>query len=392
MRTAWAITIGLLLCPVVSASEPVEEPTLALSEVFGMPEVADGLRVKEPVRVRDFLAEFELTTDQGSFLAVGADTLAIRLVEQDALERLLTLESHPQLVDALSEIEIPEPLVEPRTEGMRGRGPARFFRSREDQLVRNLAALERPMLEPALHDRHNQTLRALSKKLAIDPYTSHPLLRARLDRLVKAALADEELADALMALASAPEQPDPQVNGALWDQSPEVLAQAGLKRMMAMGVAHQACQRFFANPFVSPTLALQWLEAQAALGPTPGADAMVMLGVAAESEAEIRMLISQLQWAGQYTYKDDPIAAFNVQRQVPTFRTRGNRVVALLPVAYVSWTHPFAEFAQRPDMVGTEKIMWISGDASDAALAGLADAGWIVRTGVSFRRETLGTH
>ena len=384
MRATWVSTVALLICSTAVAAEAVLEPKLALSELAAAPAIPTGLQVKEPLRIRDFLAEFELTSDHGKLPVVGIDSLSIRLAEQQALDRLIELESHPHLADALSEHALPAPAADPRTEGMRGRGPARFYRSREDQLVRNLAALERPMLKLAMLDSHNATLRALSQQLAIDPYTTHPLLRVRLDRLVTAMLADQQLADAVMEVAVAPEHPESTIDPQLWQHSPAQLVQMGMQRMMATGVAHRASQRFFANPFVSPSLALQWLDAHEALGPMPGADAMVMLGVAAESEGEIRMLISQLQWAGQYQHKDDPLVAFNVQRQAPSFRTRANRIVVLLPVAYLSWTEPFAEFAQRPDMIGSEKIIWISGHASPAALAGLKAADWQVRTAVAF--------
>ncbi len=377
-RTTKALIAAVMIvCSTLASAQ--DEPALALADIAGIDALPDGIRIAEPVQVRDFLAQFEVSNGTGKYLVEGVETLNLRIAEEAALTRLLDLESTPELAERLAKIKHIEPIHDSRTEGMRGRGPARFFRSREDQLVKNLIALQRPMLEKALSERYNPTLRALSERLHIDPYSTHPQLRARLDRLVAAMVEDEALAEALLAAVKAPEAPEIAVDERLWRSSPAVLRSEGIEAMMKMGVAYRASERFFGNPYISPTLALQWLQAQAELGPTPGADAMVMLGVAAESEAEIRMLITQLRWAGAFADRNDPIAAFNVQRQAPTFRTRGNRVVVLLPVEHLSWTKPFAEFAERPDMLGSAKLIWVSGEVSEAAQEGLKANGWSLR-------------
>lgn len=375
------LTMSALAAAALNAAE-VKEPALPLKQIAGVQALTDGVSVQEPVQIRDFLAQFEVRSGSGRYLVEGVQGLNLRLAEEAALSRVQALESDSALADKLAELAAAEPVYDGRTEGMRGRGPARYYRSREDQLVKNLIALQRPMLQPALEPRFNPTLRALSQKLQLDPYTTHPLLRAKLDRLVAAMVLDPALNEQILSVAKAPEQAELAVDERLWSTSPPVLQQQGIEAMMAMGVAFRASERFFGNPYISPTLALQWLEAQAALGPMPGADAMVMLGVAAESEAEIRMLITQLRWAAQFDHQDDPIMAFNVQRQAPTFRTRANRIVVLLPAEYLSWTKPFAEFAERPDMLGAQKLIWITGKASAAATAGLKQTGWTLRSGV----------
>ena len=385
LRSSFALVLSLL-CASASATE-VTEPSLALAELLPPDSLPEAISVADPVPLRDFLAQFQVSGSGGDYLVEGARSLQLRLREEATLARLRKLTAEPVVADALGKLPPAEVVFDVRVEGMRGRGPARFYRSREDQLVKSLLALQRPMLQKALEPRLNPTLRTLCEKLAIDPYTTHPQLRAELDRLVIAMADDEQLREQVLDLAKGPEQLEAVIDERLWSTAPDVLAQEGIQAMMAMGVAFRASQRFFGNPYVSPTLALAWLEAQAALGPMPGADAMVMLGVAAESEAEIRMLIDQLRWAARFEYQGDRIMAFNVQRQAPTFRTRNNRVVALLPVEYLSWTKAFSEFAERPDMLGSEKLIWITGEASPAALKGLEQTGWKLRTAVKALAE-----
>jgi hypothetical protein len=64
-------------------------------------------------------------------------------------------------------------------------------------------------------------------------------------------------------------------------------------------------------------------------------------------------------------------------------RTQAGGLVVAAPVDYASWTERVAAFADRPELAGSDRQIWMVGRLSPRSRQELTARGWAIREGVA---------
>jgi hypothetical protein len=226
--------------------------------------------------------------------------------------------------------------------------------------------------------------RKLASELKVDPYSTNAVLQSELSEIATYSAAGSFGVNLVMlsipglGLVS-------NVNDLVWNMSPRDLKLLNQKTLMEMGVAEADVERFFANPFYTPTdqtRLVSWLKA---LTDVDGRAVIVDIAAAATSRDEALLQVRVTSMLAAYHKTRAPIASI-----VPTGRilqlaaTREGTILLLVPVDYINWRESTAEAASEfmnlssvhGGASGSE--MWIEGRASDQARRELTSLGWSV--------------
>src|SRR5262245_49794939 len=175
-----------------------------------------GYSVAEPVALEGFFGRFELSADVGKFRVLGRDMLTVRVNELAAIRELNKVDSSQAFTDALKKsatapvrlaenmVDDPGKTVENMADGagtILGR-IGRMAKSGAERVAdeaSDLSSSSKPAAAPAQKTDEppppsftgdplgfNKARREWAAKLGIDPYTTNPILRPKLDRAATA--------------------------------------------------------------------------------------------------------------------------------------------------------------------------------------------------------------
>jgi hypothetical protein len=232
----------------------------------------------------------------------------------------------------------------------------------------------------------NSAARRWAEKLKVDPYTSNPVLHDALVSIGKVDAAGGIAAKIVVPIPMIVSTPAT-VGGLVWGRDPEEVRKVNEQRLSELGVSKDDAGRFFRNPDFTLTNQTRFI---AALHAVKAKGCVDYVAAAAESEGERDALFyveSAELLAG--LHKTRPVSAILQDSRALVARTRGRRVVALLPFDHLRWTERLAQSAPelatraRKELGARSLEAHVSGSATAAAKAGLAAAGWTVRERVT---------
>ena len=409
--------------PVIDAASLVQPALLS----------GPGFSVDPHVELRGYMAHFTLATPVGPLAADSVELLAEREAELPALAALERATRSAAFVHAAGDRFAATgralgKLVEHPVDSLLGlpAGVARYFGARLKKLGDQAQALsdraartfgtrgnpyppdhgpmtdarddEAAATKPEKHwytrigsegDRevkrrlkYNQVKRELAQRLGIDPYTANPYVQQRLSQLAWVGSAGNFGAGAALgtiggAGASVLAE-GPRVSNAVWKLSPDDLRARNGQRLRAYCRDPLLIRRFLRRGAFSPTLQTGLVDALDALEPAAGGDALLELGMTANSGLEARFLVNALRMLA---------ANLGARAHGGTLRGIGAGLVYLtadgalvlpLPVDRLSWTGEVRDFLDRPEFRVAAKSVLIGGDASLRARRGLVERGWTI--------------
>lgn len=310
-----------------------------------------------------------------------------------------------ELTDADASFE--RPSARPGVTAARGDGKSRSLAARAGREARR-QALD--------YVSYQSTRRKWARKLKIDPYTTNPLLRERLDALAWAAVAGEQAAElafatlpgsVLDALGTAED-----VNDYVLDTPPDDVKRRNLAQLASLGCGEVEAKRLVTRGPLSLPLQTRLVDALAAIEPASGCVDVIDLAYAVRGEIEARYLVNAVGLLADAARDERAARAALAARaatrsgSAPTAAPRQHLALAgtavvlrtddapidaarydaplsaaapiTLPLAVdrLEWTPSTRAFFDAPALRVEHKTVIVSGELSPLARRGLSRRGW----------------
>jgi len=380
-------------------------------------------------RIQGHLAHFDIQTSFGPLEADGVEMLAVRVEEMaavNALEQLGHAEAFAGAMAAGAELrarrlgriamnpvdtvkEMPGGVVRylsqtydsaaDTAQNVADRIAHRTtevgdpYRSAAPPIAPETAALPQPWYartatraeRAALHwIGYYRTRRALAERVAVDPYSTNPLLKERLDSLARAAFTgDKALGLALDLLGSAAGQTlslSARVDKTVWQLEPAEVSRRNRERLGAYDCPDEEVRGFLLRGKFSPTLETAFVDAYVALAPEAGCADLLLLASYVRNEIEARYLVNLMnllvterrgESGGRIVLVDTGVAL--------DVGTKGRPSLLLpLPVDRLGWNETTARFFAASEFAIADKTALIAGGTTASAARALARSGWSV--------------
>ena len=236
--------------------------------------------------------------------------------------------------------------------------------------------------------KYNQVKRELAARLGIDPHSGNPYIQQRLESLAWVGASGNYSATAALGaiggVGATVLTEGGRVNEIVWKLSPDDLRERNNERLRAYCRDELLMRWFLRRGAFSPTLQTGLIDGLDALKPAAGGDALLELGMTANSPLEARFLVDALRMLAAHL---GPRAHAGQLRPIGAglvYVTADGALLLPLPVDRLSWTPEVRDFLDRSEFRVVEKTALIAGEASLAARRGLSERGWHVATHVQW--------
>lgn len=422
----WAV--ALLILPITSyASDFEAPPVLDAREIAGeIPLVGENYTISDAVPTDGFMATYAIASTFGTFSASGPGMLAVRLDEIRALAALEQLEDDEQFKAAAADTAkgtaggLRTLATHPR-ETLEGvpEGVGRFFNRTgrsvrtglqklddvrqgrvpgvEGDAVSNLpggsgepgetpptsltGAMARATGSVAVNILgYDEQRRRLAKELAVDPYTTNPVLAAKLDEVTWAAFAGglgvnlvtSMIPGGMIISASST------LTDWVWDTPPGDLRVEIEHALLSAGAGREETDRLLRHAWYTLTMQAVLAKSLEMLNGVEGRAQILPLALSVGSDGQARFVVQTVEMLKRYHLEREPLSGLVVEGTV-VGRTRSGAVVVMAPVDYLSWTPRLEQFVSRFEAdSGAPPTLHIAGRASDRAREELTRRGWIV--------------
>ncbi|HEX5819161.1 MAG TPA: hypothetical protein VFY20_09795 [Gemmatimonadales bacterium] len=357
-------------------------------------------RVEEAVRTEQYLHAFTVTSDYGTFEALGRSQLATRVSEVQAIAALedvskteVFLEASGRAVvnvgkGAVSAVKDPAATAK----GI-GSGIKRFgvnLGRRTQRATESATGSDQPgpsSGENAAASTGNALLgvtsamRRWARKVGADPYTTNRVLRESLQSIAKV--------DAAGSIATKVVVPIPGVvsitsgvGDLVWGRDPEEVRKVNEQRLRELGVADKDAKRFASNGWFTLTWQTRLVAALHAAR-VPGSADYVHTAAEAKAEREALFFVESAELLADQHRRAPYKAVLQDSRALVAVAASG-QADALLPIDWVPWTaesraalDQMATRARR-ELKATRLRLVLTGRTSPAAAAALPGLGWTV--------------
>lgn len=415
------------------------EPTLdAAAIVQPVLLSAPNVTVAPRATVHGYMARFDLATPFGPVAAESVELLAIRQAEIPAIETLERVSRSAAFADALGERfrktgksvwqVVSHPIA--TITGLPS-GVARYFRKQVDswtgraQSLSDRAAREfgtdgdpfrtpqapmssaREALPGATEEKpdkpwygsagkevgrevkrqldYNKMRRQMARRLGVDPSSSNPQLRDRLDALAWAAVGGNfsggAALDAVGGTAAEVISAGGRLNSLVWELDEDDLRERNQQRLTRWCSDEFAVRQFLRRGGFNDSLRTALADELDALKPRRGCNDLVEIGAGTRSELEARYLVNALRLIRREGAQGGEL--FVVGAAV-AWRGADGRLLLPLPLDWLSWTQDMAEFFTATQFRVEDKSVLVGGDASTAAQRALALRGWHLQLRVPY--------
>lgn len=229
---------------------------------------------------------------------------------------------------------------------------------------------------------YNQAKREIAEWLGIDPYTSNPYIRERLSSLAWAGAGGAFGAGSALNLlgpgAGQVLSQGSRLNDVVWKLPPEDLRARNDQHLRAHCSDELLVRRFLRRGALSPTLQTAFADLLDRLQAAEGCNALLELGMTANTELEGRFLVNALRLTALHLGPRAQGGSFKPIGAGLAYVTRDGELVLPLPVDRLSWTQDVHDFLEREEFRVTDKTVLIGGNASLAARRGLIQRGWSI--------------
>lgn len=419
---------ALIALPAIAAAAGFEEPpVLDAGDIAGDVPLEDELyTIEDRVPTDGFMAEFTIVSPFGTFSASGPGMLATRVNEIRALAALEHIEQDEQFQkgakDSAQEtasnlkqlVDRPEETIKGIPEGV-GRFFERTYRTaktgmqkvddvrhgRAPGIAEDAPASKLPggPREPggapkeslskvaarAAGDAALNTLgfdderRRLAKELAVDPYTTNPILSAKLDDVTWAAFAGNLGVDVVTSMIPGGMivSTSSRLTDWVWDTPPGDLRLEIEATLRSIGVDQDRIDRFLRHRWYPLSLQAALAASLRGLEDVDGRAEVIPLALDVGSEGQARFVVQTLAMLARYHKTVEPLSALTVSGTV-FGETKDGEIAVMAPVDYLSWNSLVETFAKRKSKEGSARTLYIAGRATDRARDALGDLDWSV--------------
>lgn len=346
---------------------------------------------------------FVVSSEFGTFPAVGVPMLRTRVIETQAIAALKDVRQSNVFVDALK-FQLSHPLqgvkillTDPRRLGTGVGGGVLEFLAMPGQASKLEGSdQEDSVTKSAIGFSYLK--RKLAFQFGVDPYSSNPALQEELNELAWIAFTADLApqigyvfmpASAILWMTFSATRWTSYLDEQVRDNSPGDLRAMDRAKLLAMGINEEDIHRFFLNGHYSPRHATIITTALNELTGVDGREAFLAVAEEANSEELVLFYQHVVEMMRGYHLHVGAVDRLLVLPRVPALYTKNKTLVVMLPVDYVFWTSRVASVAwaltthvpSRPRVAQRE--LWIAGNVSPRARQELELLGWTVYEQVS---------
>jgi hypothetical protein len=231
---------------------------------------------------------------------------------------------------------------------------------------------------------YEQELRALAKKLGVDPYTTNPVLARKLNEITTTAFRARvgvNTAISVFVPASIILTGVRATDNLVWDTPRGDLIVRVEDKLEELQVPKAQSTAFTHNPAIPLSLQVAVVENLSRLGGVSGRADMIGLMSTVQTESQARFLSTSTRMLAEYHEKKKPITAMAAPGPVIA-RDQDGALIIPAPVDYLSWTERVAAFAKHPSFqAARQRTVWISGQISPRAKREFEANGWTIHEG-----------
>jgi len=231
---------------------------------------------------------------------------------------------------------------------------------------------------------YDQVRRSLARKLHVDPYSSDPILKKKLNHVAWVMFSARLTVDTVITVAvpgsiliSGTEFTEDLVY-----QTPKgdliLLVQ---KKLANFGLAQSEIADFTHNPALPLSLQVTAVHDLDKLGAIRGRKAVAIALGNVLTEYQGRFLVTSIHMLAQWSQQRSPIVRVEIPG-VLVARDQNGTTILPAPIDYLSWTQRIAGFATDPALVARQnRVLWIPAKMTPLASQRLAANGWTVHQG-----------
>ena len=231
---------------------------------------------------------------------------------------------------------------------------------------------------------YEQVRRSLARKLHVDPYTSDPILKEKLNHVAWVMFSARLAVDTVVTVA---------VPGSIFITGTEFtedlvyqtpkgdLILLVQKKLKEFGLSQSDIATFTHNTAIPLSLQVTAVHELEKLGPIRGRkDVAVALGNVL-TEYQARFIVTSIDMLAKWSQQKTPIVKIEMLGPV-VGRDQNGVTIVPAPVDYLSWTQRIAGFATDPNLISrTNRVIWIPAQMTPLAQQQLTANGWKVHQG-----------
>ncbi|QLA20676.1 hypothetical protein [Desulfolutivibrio sulfoxidireducens] len=391
-----SLTVLVLLVSAPALAAPAATsfetpPTLRASAILPQNMLsAPNCRVDEKVRTDGYLNIYTLHTRDGDLRVPSTGLLAERLRECAAIAAMDKVNTAGQFGDAVVEKGkstvkgavnlVTRPL---KTVGGALSGVGKMFQRAEESLVESKSSKYEDSAAAAALG-YSRSKREIAKRFGVDPYSTNPYLKDRLDRLAGADFAGSLVATG--ASAAVPGAVGVGVSAAgtskwLTDMDvaipPADLRRQNREKLKAMGVPEDLAEAFINNDDLSPVHQTLTVSALSAMPKTANREAFVAFATLTDTEDLALFRERMALMFSAFNSRIEPIVRFERVGRFVAGRTASNTIVFCFPLDTLAWTQTIASLATHlhdalPRLKATKIDIWTTGTLTPLAAKSMA--------------------
>jgi hypothetical protein len=227
---------------------------------------------------------------------------------------------------------------------------------------------------------YDQVRRDLARKLHVDPYTSDPILKKKLNKVAWVMFSARMTVDAaMMAVPGSMIITSVEFTNDLVYQTPKgdliLLVEKKLKKI---GLSDAEIATFTYNPAIPLSLQVSAVRDLEGLGDIRGRRAAAVALGNVVTEYQARFLVTSIRMLAQWSQQKSPITKIGAPGTLVA-RDQNGTTIMPAPVDYVSWTERIAGFATDPNLLAVKnRVLWIPAAMTPMARQQLQANGWTV--------------
>lgn len=237
---------------------------------------------------------------------------------------------------------------------------------------------------------YGRVRRMIAREVQVDPYTTNPVLKERLDDLAHSAFAGNLGISVIKSALPATLAVDTAgvLSTFVWDTLPGDLRVDNKSRLLALGAKEDAVNALLSKHWFTMSSQTRFAHALSRLKGVPGALEALAFADSVISEDQALFVVNTVEMLAHYHEKQAPLAEV-LARGTLMGRTASGELVAVAPVDYLSWTGQLARFLDHDDVRSGKRSAWLTGRASPVARKALEEAGWEVHEGLDWAPVAL---
>jgi len=231
---------------------------------------------------------------------------------------------------------------------------------------------------------YDQIRRSLARKLHVDPYTSNPILKKKLNQVAWVMFSARLTVDTVMTVA---------VPGSILISGTEFtedlvyqtpkgdLILMVEKKLKKFGLSQTEIADFTHNPAIPLSLQVSAVHDLDKLGSVRGRKGVAIALSNVLTEYQARFLVTSIRMLVLWNQQRSHIVRVEM-RGVLVARDQNGTTILPAPIDCLSWTERIAGFATDPALIARHnRVLWIPAKLTPLANQQLAANGWTVQTG-----------